>query len=99
LINLAKPNLILAVIAGVSQYFQSKMITPQKSEDSTQKMMNKALLFFPILTISFGAILPAALPLYWTITTFVAILQQYLVMHKDVDDLEHPKNGEIVLKK
>jgi YidC/Oxa1 family membrane protein insertase len=49
---------------------------------------------FPILTVFIAISLPSALPLYWVVTTIFAILQQYLVMHRDVEKLEETKNGK-----
>lgn len=90
-IDLAKPSLILAVLAGIGQFIQSKMIMPKNQAEmgQQQKMMNRMILFFPALTVVFGAILPGALPLYWFVMTLVAILQQYLVMHRDIEYMEH----------
>jgi len=90
-IDLAKVSIPLAVVAGLAQFFQSKMMMPDNPQDQAQKMMSRMIYLFPILTISFGVIMPAALPLYWLATTLVAILQQYLVTNKDVEVLEHPK--------
>lgn len=90
LIDLAKPYLPLAIIAGGLQFLQTKMITPKKQEggDAAVAMTAQMVYFFPLLTIVIAITLPAALPLYWIVTTAFAILQQYLVMHHDVEILE-----------
>ncbi len=87
LINLAEVSLVLAVIAGVTQFFQSKMLMPQnKKTDQTGQMaqfsgmMQKQMLyFFPIFTVFILWKLPAAIGLYWIITALFSIGQQYLI--------------------
>lgn len=89
LVDLAKPNIILAVVAGVLQFFQSKMLTPKQSGgDASAKMATQMTYIFPVLTVFIALRLPAALPLYWAITTLFALGQQYLIMHRDVEVLE-----------
>lgn len=91
LVDLSKPFVPFAVLAGILQFAQTKMITPKKQKeggDAAAAMMSQMTYFFPILTVVIAFSLPAALPLYWTVTTLFAILQQYLVMHHDVEVLE-----------
>ncbi len=91
IINLTKPNWILAFIAAGLQFVQSKMIMPKKNLDATQKMFNQTLYIFPVMTFIIGLSFPAALPLYWIVQTLMMILQQYLIMHRDVEKLEEDK--------
>jgi|SRR5579872_1093197 len=81
-INLAKPNFILGILAGITQFFQSKMLIPrQSSNDPTQKAMQlQTLYILPIITIIISLRLPAGLPLYWLATTVFSIAQQYYIM-------------------
>ena len=89
LVNLAKPSIILAILAGATQFVQTKLMTPNKPDDATQKMMANMVFLFPVITIVISLSLPAALPLYWTVSTAIAAFQQYLVMHKEVTLFEH----------
>ncbi|MDD5693344.1 MAG: YidC/Oxa1 family membrane protein insertase [Patescibacteria group bacterium] len=91
IINLTKPNWALALIAAALQFVQSKMIMPKKNLDATQKMFNQTLYIFPVMTFIIGLSFPAALPLYWIVQTLMMILQQYLIMHRDVEKLEEEK--------
>ncbi|MFA5197274.1 MAG: YidC/Oxa1 family membrane protein insertase [Patescibacteria group bacterium] len=91
IINLTKPNWALALIAAALQFVQSKMIMPKKNLDATQKMFNQTLYIFPVMTFIIGLSFPAALPLYWIVQTLMMILQQYLIMHRDVEKLEEDK--------
>lgn len=88
LIDLSKPNLILAILAGLTQYFQTKMLTPQSSSksggqdkgaDFSQIMQKQMLYFFPVFTVIILMGLPSALGLYWTISGLFSIIQQYFI--------------------
>lgn len=101
IIDLAKPYIPLAIAAAALQFVQTKMITPKKQEgDAASAMTSQMTYLFPILTVVIAYNLPAALPLYWSVTTLFAILQQYLVMRHDVEELEEKserstkKNGK-----
>lgn len=87
LLDLAKPNVVLAVIAAAGQFVQTKMMmtkTPIASKkDDFTAVMNKQMLFIgPLLTIFIGIKFPAGLAIYWIVNTLFAIGQQYLVMKK-----------------
>jgi YidC/Oxa1 family membrane protein insertase len=92
LINLAKPSWFLAVVAGIMQFIQTKMLMPTQNLDPSQKMLTQTIYIFPAITIIIGLSFPAALPLYWIVTTAMAILQQYIVMGHDIEKLEEKNN-------
>lgn len=102
LINMAKPSILLAIIAGITQFAQVKMITPKKQKsnvkDSQAQMTAMMNYTFPALTIFIAWSLPAALPMYWISTNMVAILQQWLVMRKEVDEMEEMDVVKIIRK-
>jgi len=91
LVDLARPSYVLAALAAISQYVQTKMMTPKKNKDQTQKMMGQMNYILPLLTFFFATRFPAALPLYWVTQSAVAIFQQYYVMDREVNFLEHLK--------
>jgi len=69
------PYYLLAVIAALTTYIQSKLSMTQ-SNDTSQKMM---LYIMPVM-IAFMAIkMPAGLPLYWVIFNILSIAQQIYV--------------------
>jgi len=83
-LDLAKPDrFILPVIAGILQFFQSRqLMPPTKSQpgQEMQAMLSKQMLYLmPVFTVLIAGRLPAALPLYWAITTLFAIVQQWWV--------------------
>lgn len=93
IIDLAQRSIPMAALAAGVQFLQSKMMMPKKNLDDQQKAMNKMLYFFPILTFAFGMAFPAALPLYWTVTSALTVLQQKLVMKGDIEKLEESDDG------
>jgi YidC/Oxa1 family membrane protein insertase len=89
-VNLAEASIGVAILAGICQFFQSKMITP-KTKKARQKegmaqfsgMMQKQMLyFFPIFTVFILWRLPAAIGFYWMITALFSIGQQYLIFKR-----------------
>ncbi len=77
-------GIILAVLAGLAQFVQSKMMMPKtQSNDTTTKIMGwQTVYFLPLFSIYISLRLPAGLPLYWLVTTLFAIGQQYYIMKK-----------------
>ena len=83
LVDLSHKSVVLAILAGVLQYFQTKMIMPSSTKpagasDFSQIMSKQMLYFGPILSMIILGSLPAALPLYWIVVTLLTLLQQYL---------------------
>ncbi|MFH1392939.1 MAG: YidC/Oxa1 family membrane protein insertase [Patescibacteria group bacterium] len=89
LVDLSQRSVVLAIISGVLQYFQTKMIMPSfakasggappsKSSDFGQIMSKQMLYLGPVLSIVIFWSLPAALPLYWIVVSLLTMLQQYL---------------------
>lgn len=83
-INLAQSNIVFAVLAGLAQYWQSRIIIKwqgnSNNQDTTTKMMNTQMMYvLPIITVVFAWTLPAGLPLYWIVTTLFAVGQQYYI--------------------
>ncbi|OGI25599.1 MAG: hypothetical protein A3J76_05995 [Candidatus Moranbacteria bacterium RBG_13_45_13] len=86
ILDLAKPNIVLAALAAAAQFFQTKMMMgtlPQAAasgKNDFAQAMNKQMLYLgPLLTLFIGAKFPAGLPLYWLVMTLFMIGQQYLV--------------------
>ncbi len=85
MIDITKPNIVLAVLAGVSQYFQLKYqpITQEKPKDpkDTQAMMaytmtSQMKYILPVVIIFVSIKLPAALSLYWLVSNIVTLIQE-----------------------
>lgn len=80
-IDLSQPNWIFALLAGITQFWQSRMMMPsQPSTDATMKAMSVQTTYvLPAISFIIALKLPAGLPLYWIITTLFAIGQQYYI--------------------
>ncbi len=109
-LDLAKPNVILAVLAGLTQFWQAKMMLTKRppkaageggKDEDMATMMNKQMLYFmPALTVFIGMSFPGGLALYWIFSTLFTIGQQYLVFgKKPVTGNPAIIEGEIVDKK
>ncbi len=93
IVDLAKPSPAIAILAGMVQFVQTKMMMPKKQDknDPTQQTMNIMLYMFPAMAVAIGWRFAAALPLYWIVNSLMAVLQQYLIMHHDIEVLEENK--------
>ena len=89
-IDLSKPNIILAVLTAVAQFFQAKTATPPASKSGSKDtasqvsdmMQKQMVLFLPLITFFVLFKLPAALGLYWLITTIFTTFQQRSIFNK-----------------
>jgi len=98
LIDLSHPNTVLAVLAGLAVFWQSKMMSTKRPETKSEgardenmmAIMNKQMLFFmPALTVFICLTFPSGLALYWLTTTILTGLQQlYIFKQKNVDNKE-----------
>jgi YidC/Oxa1 family membrane protein insertase len=94
IVSMAAPSIVLAIIAGITQFIQVKMIAPKAHETKgdpqaqTTAMMNY---LFPAITVFIAWRLPAALPLYWSVTNIVTIIQQKVIMTEEVEKMEEVK--------
>lgn len=105
-IDLSKSNIILAVITGLAQFWQTKMLIHKKQpkvdgskDEDMMAAMNKQMMYFmPGITIVIGSSLPAGLVLYWLLTTILTALQQKLIFNKKKKEEQAvevlPKDGD-----
>jgi len=91
LVNLSEPNIALAVLSGLAQFWQAKMLTTKKpaiqsegsKDESMTAIMNKQMLYMmPVLTVFIGITLPGGLTLYWFVTTVLTALQQIFIFKR-----------------
>ncbi len=90
-LNLSAKNIYIAILAGLAQFWQTKMLSTKKpviksagaQDESMMAIMNKQMQFFmPLLTVFFAASFPAGLALYWLVTTLLTGLQQLYLFRK-----------------
>ena len=88
--DLSKSSPVLAILAGIAQFWQVKMMSIQQPpniagarDESMAAIMNKQMLYFmPILTVFIGFTFPGGLTLYWLVTTLLTGLHQLYVFKK-----------------
>ncbi len=96
----APHNILLAGLAGIALYFQTKMMmdrrpapkVPVKSakpgSEDMMAMMNKQMLYvMPVFTAFISYSFPSGLALYWFLTTLLTIVQQQYLFR----DTKKPK--------
>lgn len=91
----------VALLAGVAQFFQSKMAGPPKTGKSTRPsspdvaslMQKQTLYIFPLITVfviwKFGSIIG----IYWLVSTLFSIGEQYLVNQRTKKLISPQKYG------
>jgi len=72
---------LMALIAAIGTYFQSKTMSPPSAGGTdqaaqTQKVMTNMM---PIMILVMGMTLPTGLTLYWVIGSVVTIIQNYFI--------------------
>lgn len=91
-LDLAKSSIPLAALAGVAQFWQTRMMIHRQSptvagkhpegakdEDALARVNKQMLYIMPIMTVVIGASLPGGLALYWFVTTALMGLQQWYI--------------------
>jgi len=93
-IDLASPNIYLAILAGIIQFVQAKMTVTNRPPKSVQGSsgskdeemmvaMNRSMLYImPVMTVFIGAKLPGGLALYWFVSNVFMVVQQMIVFRK-----------------
>ncbi|MBI5621880.1 membrane protein insertase YidC [Candidatus Falkowbacteria bacterium] len=97
-IDLAAPQIVLAILAGAGQFWQAKMLQakrppttpsgkliPGAKDESMMATMNKQMMYMmPLMTVIIGMRLPGGLTLYWLVTTVLTgVMQLWLFRKKD----------------
>ncbi len=99
LVDLAKNhNIILAILAGGVQFWQSRMLaapkepkTPGARDEAMASALNKQMMYiFPAVTTYISYTFPAGLGLYWAASTLFTVGQQYLFLRR------HPIRSPVV---
>ncbi len=99
LLNLAEPNVVLAVITAGAQFLQLKMMqiknekktdivkeeekSDNKNPDFATIMQKQMLFIVPAMTLFIGLKFPSGLALYWLTSTVFMIAQQWYIINKE----------------
>jgi len=93
-LDLSKASLVLAIVTGLAQFWQTKMLTtkmppkavaktPGAKDEDMMAVMNKQMLYFmPVMTVFIGATLPSGLVVYWLTMTLLTVAQQAVMFKK-----------------
>ncbi len=88
LLDISEKSLVMAVIAGVTQFVQAQIAAPKTkkptaessfSENFSHSMGIQMKYVFPILIGFIGVTLPSALPLYWSVRNVFMTFQEIYV--------------------
>jgi len=89
ILDLAKPNIPLAIIAGVTQFIQGSLLMPpaqpgnQEQKNDFQYIMQKQMRFvMPVFVVILGIQFPSALALYWTTLSLFGIVHESIVRRR-----------------
>ncbi len=86
--DLSQKSIVLAVLAGLAQFWQGKMMITKRPEVKTGgsrdenmlSIMNKQMTYImPGVTVLIGVSFPAGLTFYWFLTTLFTAIQQKIV--------------------
>jgi len=90
-LDFSKPNIVLAILAGAAQFWQTKMMPTQAApvvtegakDENMMAAMNKQMLYImPAVTVFICLSLPSGLSFYWFISTILTIAQQWYMFRK-----------------
>jgi YidC/Oxa1 family membrane protein insertase len=97
IVDLSVRSIPLAIIAGLIQYVQARMLQAKKppkevdsegsKDESMAAAMTKSMTYtMPIITVIFGATLPGGVTLYWLVSNLISVLQQFFLFRKPVKE-------------
>ena len=86
LIDLTKSNIIIVGLAAIAQYFQGKLTLPKarsgEEESATARIARQMVFMGPAITLIILWTLPAAVGLYWLVSSLFSLGQQVVINKK-----------------
>lgn len=83
LLDLEKPSILMVSLAAAAQYLQGHLAIPKigrgKELSQPEKIARQMVYLGPVLTIVILINLPAAIGLYWLITSIFSVVQQVYI--------------------
>lgn len=104
-LDLSQSNMVLAVLAGLAQFWQAKMMSTKRPEiksegskdENMMAIMNKQMLYFmPVLTVVICMRFPSGLALYWLTTTILTAFQQLYIFKRKEAKSDKVIEGEVI---
>ncbi len=92
ILDISQKNIFVALIAGITQFFQAKLMAknqpaksdkPSLGQDFAHSMNMQMKYTFPAIIFLIGLTLPSALPLYWSTRNCFTIVQE-LFLKKNI---------------
>jgi YidC/Oxa1 family membrane protein insertase len=77
LLNLAQPNIILAVLVGATMWMQQKMTTVPSPDPKQAQQAQMMLWMMPMMFTFFALSFPSGLALYWVVNSLARIVIQW----------------------
>jgi len=78
-LDLAKGNMLLAILVGGTMWLQQKMVMPPTADPRQRSQSQMMLWMMPIMFAFFTLQLPSGLALYWVTSSVIRIAIQYFV--------------------
>jgi YidC/Oxa1 family membrane protein insertase len=75
--DLANPNVIFAILVGVTMWVQQKMTTTISADPKQAQQAQMMLWMMPLMFTFFALSFPSGLALYWVVNSLVRIIIQY----------------------
>lgn len=75
--NLAQPNIIMAILVGVSMWVQQKISTVPSPDPKQAQQAQMMLWMMPMMFTFFALSFPSGLALYWVVNSVVRVVIQY----------------------
>ncbi|MFC1952526.1 YidC/Oxa1 family membrane protein insertase [Chloroflexota bacterium] len=76
-LDLAKPDMFLAIMVGATMWIQQKMMTPATTDPQQQAQSQMMQWMMPMMFGFLGLSFPSGLALYWVTSTSMRIVLQY----------------------
>ena len=90
-LELSKPSLFLAILAGLLQYIQTKMLPvlsgkkvmakEAQDENKVSALNQQMKVMMPLFTVFIGMTLPSGLMIYWATSLIITIIEQRIIFH------------------
>jgi len=83
LLNITLGISLIAIFSAILQVLQSRMTMPPldpSSPDQTARMTRQTMVILPLIFVFYAGFLPAGLYIYYTASTIISIIQQYLIV-------------------
>ena len=81
--NLEDKSIVLVVLAAIAQYFQARLVIYKNPDGGSlspaEKMARQMAFIGPFVTLFVFYNLPAAVGLYWLVSSIFSIVQQFIV--------------------